>query len=306
MSEGYLSVLINRQIPDSIWLEKSEKPLSGTEQDPFVVAFEQHFGNSDAAHKFVVGKLAESGFEEWNGGQFRGPTTRDVIGLLSKASKGEPPSQPNHENLSLADLPALTEAAASVRSEDPKVTPTDYFVGVGLVIFFTILVGIHLGGSSQDVADASSPQSPMTISDVRTYWLNGYPVYGGEACVPAIAFSVKNNTANEIANAIFSATFKEPSSKKVFGTATTSLDGNLPAGYSLLLAAAGAAVGVFVAWVAFNNHMHVMAAMVIHLAVTPGLAIGGIIFAMPLAAVGGLFPAARAARMPIADALRAT
>jgi putative ABC transport system permease protein len=52
--------------------------------------------------------------------------------------------------------------------------------------------------------------------------------------------------------------------------------------------------------------MHVMAAMVIHLAVTPGLAIGGIVFAVLLAAVGGIFPAARAARMPIANALRAT
>ena len=75
---------------------------------------------------------------------------------------------------------------------------------------------------------------------------------------------------------------------------------------SLLLALAGAAIGVLIAWVAFNNHMHVMAAMVIHLAVTPGLAIGGLVFAAFLAAIGGLFPAVRAARMPIADALRAT
>jgi putative ABC transport system permease protein len=75
---------------------------------------------------------------------------------------------------------------------------------------------------------------------------------------------------------------------------------------SLLLALTGAVIGVLAAWVLFNNHMHVMAAMVIHLAVTPGLAIGGIVFAVLLAAVGGIFPAARAARMPIANALRAT
>ena len=75
---------------------------------------------------------------------------------------------------------------------------------------------------------------------------------------------------------------------------------------SLLLALAGAGIGVLVAWALFNGHMHVMAAMVIHLAVTPGLAIGGIVFAVLLAAVGGIFPAARAARMPIANALRAT
>ena len=75
---------------------------------------------------------------------------------------------------------------------------------------------------------------------------------------------------------------------------------------SLILALTGAAIGVSVAWLAFNNHMHVMAAMVIHLAVTPGLAVGGIVFAVTLAAIGGIFPAVRAARMPIADALRAT
>ena len=75
---------------------------------------------------------------------------------------------------------------------------------------------------------------------------------------------------------------------------------------SLLLALAGAAIGVSVAELAFNNRMHVMAAMVIHLAVTPGLAIEGVVFAVLLAAIGGIFPAARAARMPIANALRAT
>jgi putative ABC transport system permease protein len=75
---------------------------------------------------------------------------------------------------------------------------------------------------------------------------------------------------------------------------------------SLFLALAGACIGVLIAWAAFNNHMHVMAAMVIHLAVTPGLALGGITFAAILAAVGGIFPAVRASSMPIAEALRAT
>jgi hypothetical protein len=93
---------------------------------------------------------------------------------------------------------------------------------------------IQVSGSSQDATGATPTalQSPITISNVRTYWLNGYPTLSGEVCPPAIGFSVKNNTGNEIANAIFSATFKEPGSKTVFGTGTTSFDGNLPAGYS--------------------------------------------------------------------------
>jgi putative ABC transport system permease protein len=75
---------------------------------------------------------------------------------------------------------------------------------------------------------------------------------------------------------------------------------------SLLLALAGAAAGAVIAWVAFNNHLQVLSATVIHLAVTPGLAIGGILFACLLSFIGGLFPAIRAARLSIADALRAT
>jgi putative ABC transport system permease protein len=75
---------------------------------------------------------------------------------------------------------------------------------------------------------------------------------------------------------------------------------------SLLLALAGAAIGAAIAWAAFNNHMQVLSSTVIHLAVTPGLAIGGIAFACLLGFVGGLFPAIRAARLSIADALRAT
>jgi putative ABC transport system permease protein len=74
---------------------------------------------------------------------------------------------------------------------------------------------------------------------------------------------------------------------------------------SFILALAGAAIGVIVSWFAFNNQMHLMGTMVIHLAVTPSLALGGVIFASVLAFLGGVFPAIRAARMPVVNALRA-
>jgi putative ABC transport system permease protein len=75
---------------------------------------------------------------------------------------------------------------------------------------------------------------------------------------------------------------------------------------SLLLAIAGASIGAALAWVAFSNNLQVLGGTVIHLAVTPGLAIGGIAFACLLGFIGGFFPAIRAARLSIADALRAT
>jgi putative ABC transport system permease protein len=48
-----------------------------------------------------------------------------------------------------------------------------------------------------------------------------------------------------------------------------------------------------------------MGGLVIRLAVTSGLALTGMGFALLLGTAGGLFPALRAARMPVADALRA-
>lgn len=75
---------------------------------------------------------------------------------------------------------------------------------------------------------------------------------------------------------------------------------------ALLLTSAGAAIGASLAWIAFNGNLHAMGGSTIRLAVTPGLVTGGIVFAALLGLVGGLFPAIRAARLPVATALRAT
>ena len=75
---------------------------------------------------------------------------------------------------------------------------------------------------------------------------------------------------------------------------------------ALLLASAGAAIGAGFAWLVFNGNLHAVGGSAIRLAVTPGLVAGGILFAALLGLVGGLFPAIRAARLPVATALRAT
>jgi putative ABC transport system permease protein len=74
---------------------------------------------------------------------------------------------------------------------------------------------------------------------------------------------------------------------------------------SLVLAVSGAAIGAIAAWVAFNGDLHAAGGLVFRLAVTPGLVGLGIGFAFILGFVGGLFPAIRAASLPVADALRA-
>src|SRR5258705_4378049 len=75
---------------------------------------------------------------------------------------------------------------------------------------------------------------------------------------------------------------------------------------ALLLAFLGAAIGAAAAWFAFNGNSHLFGGMVFRLTVTPALIGAGVGFACALGFVGGLFPAIRAARLPVAPALRAT
>ncbi len=75
---------------------------------------------------------------------------------------------------------------------------------------------------------------------------------------------------------------------------------------ALALAVAGALIGGTVAWAAFDGRAHTIGGSVFNLSVTPGLVALGVGMACVVGLLGGLFPAIRAARMPIVDALRAT
>ncbi len=79
---------------------------------------------------------------------------------------------------------------------------------------------------------------------------------------------------------------------------------------SLALALVGGVVGGVAAYLAFNGHKtstinwQTFSQVAFSFAVTPGLLARAIVFAMTIGLVGGLFPALRAARTPIATALR--
>lgn len=79
---------------------------------------------------------------------------------------------------------------------------------------------------------------------------------------------------------------------------------------SLVLALAGGCLGGGVAWLAFNNfHTSTMnwqsfSQVAFAFRVTAGLLLRGMIWAAVIGLIGGLFPAVRAARLPIAAALR--
>jgi len=79
---------------------------------------------------------------------------------------------------------------------------------------------------------------------------------------------------------------------------------------AMLLGVAGGAVGGAVAWIAFDGfqtstlNWASFSQVAFQFAVTPGLLLQGIALALVLGALGGFFPAIRAAKLPIAAALR--
>ncbi|MEJ1965174.1 MAG: ABC transporter permease [Gammaproteobacteria bacterium] len=82
---------------------------------------------------------------------------------------------------------------------------------------------------------------------------------------------------------------------------------------ALLLALLGAAIGVLLVYVGFDgrtistvgNYIGNSPQIVYSLSISPHLALIGILFACGVGLLGGLFPAVRAARLPVAAALRA-
>jgi putative ABC transport system permease protein len=79
---------------------------------------------------------------------------------------------------------------------------------------------------------------------------------------------------------------------------------------SLVLALAGGAAGAVLAYAAFNNfraatmNWQSFSQVTFAFAVTPALLVQGVVWATAIGLIGGLLPAIRAARMPIAAALR--
>jgi len=74
---------------------------------------------------------------------------------------------------------------------------------------------------------------------------------------------------------------------------------------SMLMALPGAVLGALLAWGLFNGQHISPAGFSLNLAVTPELAVVGVIWALIMGLLGGLMPALRAARVPVTEALRA-
>jgi putative ABC transport system permease protein len=79
---------------------------------------------------------------------------------------------------------------------------------------------------------------------------------------------------------------------------------------SLLLALVGGAIGAVLAWLAFDGFRAAtlnwtsFSQVAFAFEVSPALLARGISFALVIGLIGGLFPAVRAARQPVSEALR--
>jgi putative ABC transport system permease protein len=74
----------------------------------------------------------------------------------------------------------------------------------------------------------------------------------------------------------------------------------------MILAIPAALLGAAIAWVLFNGHVVVAGGLSFHMTVTARLVLISLAWAISIAAIGGLLPAIRASRLPVATGLRAT
>jgi putative ABC transport system permease protein len=72
----------------------------------------------------------------------------------------------------------------------------------------------------------------------------------------------------------------------------------------MLLALPAALLGVGIDWYLFNNHLVVAGGITFPMAVTPHLAMVSLAWALCIALIGGILPSIRAARLPVATAIR--
>jgi putative ABC transport system permease protein len=129
----------------------------------------------------------------------------------------------------------------------------------------------------------------------------GYFV-GGIMAVGAVFAALNTMYAVVATQAIFIATLRAMGFNAVAVLSAIFLE-------SLLLSVAGALAGMAISCLLFGGHTLNMLTgsqtqMVFSLRITPALAVLGIIWALVIGFIGGLFPAIRAARLPVATALR--
>lgn len=247
-----------------------------------------------AVTEVIVGKAANAEFKGLDiGDQFktRGATWT-VVGVFTTGGD-------SHESTLITD--AETLIAAEQRGG-----------------FQSVTVQLESAAAFQKFKDAltSNPALAVDINRERDYYRHQSEtiskviyviayVVGGIMAVGAI-FSALNTMYSAV-----SARLREIATLRAIGFGATAMVMSVLA-EALLLALLGGAIGAAIAWLFFNGHQVSTSAggqgvghLIFELSVSPLLISIGIIWACAIGLIGGLFPAVRAARLPVATALRA-
>ena len=247
-----------------------------------------------AVTEMIVGKAANAEFKDLNIGdkvRTRGATWT-IVGVFT--SGGD-----SHESGLMAD--AETLIAADQRGG-----------------FQSVTVLLESPAAFQKFKDAltANPALAVDVSREREYYRHqsetiGKVIYviayvvGGIMAIGAI-FSALNTMYSAV-----SARLREIATLRAIGFGATAMVMSVLA-EALLLAFIGGAIGAAIAWLFFNGHQVSTSGggaaaghLIFELSVSPALIATGIIWACTIGLIGGLFPAVRAARLPVATALRA-
>jgi putative ABC transport system permease protein len=247
-----------------------------------------------AVTEVIVGKAAHSEFKGLNVGdkiKTHGATWT-VVGVFTTGGD-------SHESSLLTD--AETLIAAEQRGSYQSVT-----------------VLLDSPASFQKFKDAltSNPALAVDVSREREYYRRqsetiGKVIYviayvvGGIMAIGAI-FSALNTMYSAV-----SARLREIATLRAIGFGSTAMVMSVLT-EALLLALIGGVIGAGIAWLFFNGHQVSTSGggaaaghLIFELSVSPALIATGIIWACTIGLIGGLFPAVRAARLPVATALRA-
>jgi putative ABC transport system permease protein len=247
-----------------------------------------------AVTELIVGKAAHAEFKGLNIGdqiKTRGATWT-VVGVFS--SDGD-----SHESGLMTDADTLV--AADQRGG-----------------FQSVTVMLESTAAFQKFKDAltANPALAVDISREREYYRRqsetiGRVIYviayvvGGIMAIGAI-FSALNTMYSAV-----SARLREIATLRAIGFGPTAMVMSVLT-EALLLAFIGGVIGAAIAWLFFNGHQVSTSAggaaaghLIFELSVSPALIATGILWAIMIGLIGGLFPAVRAARLPVATALRA-
>jgi len=247
-----------------------------------------------AVTEIIVGKAANAEFKGLNIGdqiKTRGATWT-VVGVFT--TDGD-----SHESGLMTD--AETLIAAEQRGS-----------------FQSVTVMLESPAAFQKFKDALSanPALAVDVSREREYYRRqsetiGKVIYviayvvGGIMAIGAI-FSALNTMYSAV-----SARLREIATLRAIGFGATAMVMSVLA-EALLLAFIGGAIGAAIAWLFFNGHQvstsgggAAVGHLIFELSVSPALIATGIIWACTIGLIGGVFPAVRAARLPVATALRA-